>query len=106
MSRLNGLAAVELIGAIADKHGCIWNHFPDSRRALGERGFPDLVIAGRGGTLYREIKAAGDKVTADQWRWAGYLVSGGQNWAVWRPADLSSGRIENEIAAIEKGHNE
>jgi hypothetical protein len=61
----------------------------------GNKGFPDLVVAGARGVMYRELKSATGKPTLDQREWLALL--GG---AVWRPDDWLSGRIERELRAI------
>ena len=66
----------------------------------GGRGWPDLVIAGEHGVLFRECKS-GDGVTSvhqDWWGW--YLHNAGYDFGVWRPADWKSGRIRSELEAI------
>jgi hypothetical protein len=63
----------------------------------GDSGFPDLVIAGAGGVLFRELKGAKGKLSASQQAWA--LTLGGA-WGLWRPADLHSGRVQAEIQGV------
>lgn len=77
--------------------GLKWYHTYDSRRS--NMGWPDLVIYGSG-ILYRELKDATRKLTAHQVQCGDDLRRAGQDWAVWRPLDLQSGRIENELRAI------
>ena len=77
--------------------GIEWYHTHDSRRS--KKGFPDLVLCGSR-VLYRELKTQVGKLTAEQERWAARLQQASQDWAVWRPADLRSGRILNELRAI------
>lgn len=72
-------------------------HTHDSRRS--EPGFPDLVIAGPKGHLFRELKTAGGKVSKPQHEWAQALQASA-DVAVWRPADWLSGRIQHELEAI------
>lgn len=64
------------------------------------KGFPDLVIAGPGGVLYRELKMPGGSLSPEQVSWKWTLLTSGQNWAVWQPADLESGKIERELARL------
>lgn len=96
------------VGVLCDDHGLLWYHMPDSRRALGSPGVPDLVIAGKYGILFRELKSADGDTTAaqDLWGWTltRFWTSAGQRrpaiWGIWRPADLESGLIGLELAAI------
>jgi hypothetical protein len=75
---------------------------PGARSATpgSSRGFPDWVIVGPGGTLFREAKSADGTVSCYQAAWGDALQAAGNNYAVWRPADLASGRIAAELDAI------
>jgi len=67
-----------------------------------EPGWPDWVIIGRAGILYRELKAESGTVSPEQ-RHVGELITrAGGNWAVWRPRDLPlfGGGIGRELAAV------
>jgi hypothetical protein len=64
------------------------------------KGFPDLVIAGLGGQMFRELKSAKGVLSPEQVVWIGELTRGGADAGVWRPADLRSGRIEQELRAL------
>jgi len=77
--------------------GLIWHRQPDSRRALGIRGFPDYVIANpHGGVIFREVKDQRNTPSADQAAWARVF----DDWGLWRPSDLFSGRILRELMAL------
>lgn len=78
--------------------GLLAYHTYDSRRS--GPGFPDLVIAGPGGHLFRELKTRTGKLSPAQQQWIERLGSAGADVAVWRPADLTSGRIQAELEAI------
>ena len=80
-------------------YGLFGFHAHDSRRSVG-KGFPDWVICGKGGLLFRELKSDHGELSPEQRRWRNILLASGQDWAVWRPADLVSGRIENELGDI------
>lgn len=66
------------------------------------KGYPDLTIAGPGGLLFRELKSATGRLSAEQQDWAATLASAGADFAVWRPEDLRTKRIERELRAIRK----
>ena len=81
----------------------------------GDPGFPDLVIAGHGGILLRELKTWTGILSPAQRRWArmlGEMKTGAGDLAggpvemfrlsdIWRePADWVSGRIDHELRAI------
>lgn len=66
----------------------------------GDKGFPDLVITGARGVLFRELKTDNGRIETAQGVWIGLLTRAGANIAVWRPGDLRSGRVQREIEAI------
>src|SRR5262249_17983206 len=74
-------------------------HCQDSRGSWGP-GFPDLVIAGPCGVLFREIKTEAGRTTVGQDGWAATLIEAGADWAIWRPADLITGRIGHELGKL------
>ena len=81
---------------------CKWSgllvyHTGDSRRS--EPGFPDVVVAGRNGILFRELKSSRGRLTPDQRRWLDRLTEAGADADVWRPYDWP-GRVLAELAGI------
>lgn len=64
------------------------------------KGFPDLVIVGPGGVLYRELKSATGKPSAEQEMWLSVLALADQDVGFWRPVDLTCGRIQSELRAL------
>lgn len=96
------MSEAELERAVRDllkRHGLYGYHTTDSRWSTA-RGFPDWVIIGRRGILWRELKSPWGQLTPDQRRVRNLLVAAGADWDVWRPADLESGRIDREMSAI------
>jgi hypothetical protein len=74
-----------------------------NQRGQGNTGFPDLMFVGPGGLMFRELKtedgkARGLRSTQTTWKWR--LKAARQDWAVWTPADLASGRVDAELAAL------
>lgn len=63
----------------------------------GHAGFPDVVIAGRGGVLFRELKNDTEKPTDAQVAW---LMALGVGSGIWRPADWVSGLVHTEMRRI------
>jgi hypothetical protein len=74
-------------------------HVRDSRRSWGP-GFPDLVIAGPGGILFREAKNARNSLSPEQRQWGSVLTRAGADWSTWRPRDLLDGTIGRQLARI------
>jgi len=69
-----------------------------ARRA--SRGFPDWVIAGPGGVLFRELKNQSEEPSDEQQEWLAVLTWGGADAAVWRPSDVLSGRVARELQTL------
>lgn len=59
-------------------------YFPDSRRIVGSRGLPDLILARDGKVILAELKTDSGKLSEVQRRW---LEAAGASGRVWRPAD-------------------
>lgn len=78
--------------------GIAWYHPYDSRRSVP--GYPDLTLCGRRGVFWRELKTDRGRLTSAQTEWGLRLGDAGQDWDVWRPADLRSGRVLSELRAI------
>lgn len=71
-------------------------HVSDSRKPgpngtlVGDRmtkGFPDLVLAGHGRILFRELKRESGRLSKEQVEWLDVLSSNGADAKVWRPSD-------------------
>lgn len=74
-------------------------HSTDSRRDTCA-GFPDLVILGPHGVLWRELKTSKGRIRPEQESWLTGPIRTGHNAAVWRPEDLTSHRIQRELNSI------
>src|SRR5215470_3585029 len=75
--------------------GLLVYHTRDSRGSVP--GFPDLVIVGRGGVIFRELKSNAGKVTKAQTAWGEALGESGARWGVWRPLDWYDDTIMGEL---------
>jgi hypothetical protein len=77
----------------------LWGYH--SRNSIGaRRGWPDWVILGPYGALFRELKTERGKLTVDQRKVGSMLTRAGLNWGVWRPADLYNGVILRQLDLI------
>jgi hypothetical protein len=76
-------------------------HWPDSRRAAAP-GWPDLIIIGAGGMIFREVKTGRARPSPEQIAVAYMLAALGHDWRVWDELDWFSGQIENELDALVK----
>jgi hypothetical protein len=83
---------------MADDLGLYWHH---QRNSIGSKpGWPDLVILGPCGGLFRELKSETGKLTIAQCMIGANLTRAGFDWSTWRPADLLNGTIARQLAAI------
>lgn len=106
--RGRGLALLEAelsadVKRILDKHGAFSAHYPDSRRMQGKPGFPDWVVAGKGGLQFWELKTDAGMLSPEQRGWSRVIRRAGGTYLVLRPADLHSGLIEASVIAVTKG---
>jgi hypothetical protein len=62
-------------------------------------GFPDTVIVGARGVLYRELKMPKGVVSSAQAHWIAALLEAGQDVGVWRPEHWPT-IINEEISAL------
>jgi hypothetical protein len=88
------------VEAIAARLGLRYYHTHNSKHSAP--GWPDYVIASpKGkGMLFRELKRQGEVPTVRQQQWLDILAANGRDIGVWRPEDLGSGRILEEMRAI------
>lgn len=63
-------------------------------------GFPDCSLLGTRAAAFRELKTDRGKLRLAQQQTGERMRACGLDWDLWRPADLSSGRIELEIASL------
>jgi hypothetical protein len=90
---------MEAIRAMVKDLNLLAYHAHDGRRSWGP-GFPDLVIVGRGGCIWRECKTESGSLAPEQRQWGDALRAVGQRWSVWRPRHLLDGSIGRELACI------
>ena len=86
------------VRALCRFYGLTVYHTHNSQRS--DPGFPDLVIVGRRGVLFRELKTETGRVKPMQRHWIDVLRLAGQDADVWRPSDLE--RIKLELRALGK----
>jgi hypothetical protein len=85
---------------IATQLGLRYYHTHRSQHSVA--GWPDYVIIspkGRG-KLFRELKRVGENPSTEQQVWLDMLAANGEDVGVWRPTDLLSGRIVEELRTI------
>ena len=75
----------QMVTDYCDWLGLRWHHETDSRRTRA--GFPDLVIVGKGGIYFLELKSQKGKISPDQKAWIYDLHQAGVQASVARPSD-------------------
>lgn len=63
----------------------------------GDKGFPDLVLAKAGRTIFAELKSDAGRVAPEQNLWIDALSGGCNLVAVWRPKHWHDGTIESVL---------
>ena len=106
MTRLDGRLDMseekleEHVRALCADLGVIRVHHRDSRTTT--QGWPDDVLIGPGGILFRELKRTGRNPTRAQAAMLAALAEAGADVGTWRPEDLVSGRIARELTAVSR----
>lgn len=90
----------EQVRLICRQLGLYHYHTHDSRRS--QPGWPDSVIINRrtGAMIFRELKSDRGTLSPAQTEVKYMLLAGGQDYDVWRPADLLQRRIQYQLAAL------
>lgn len=75
-----------------------------NQRVAENNGFPDLMIAGPAGVIYRELKTCKGRyrMRPAQTTWRYRLKSSGQHWGIWTPLDLDKGRVDAWLEWLER----
>ena len=92
------LTEVLILAAAADVFAF---HSGDSRRDKG-KGFPDVVLVGRGRIVFAELKSATGSTTPEQTRWKWRIIEalGNDAYYQWRPSDIGNGKIKAVINSL------
>ena len=89
-----------LVAMLAVQHRVKVHHFHavDSRRSTP--GWPDSVIVGPHGALFRELKTQKEQPRPAQQVILDQLAAAGLDVGVWRPEDWLTHRVHREILAV------
>lgn len=93
-----------MVLTLARSMGVVAYHTHDSRRS--QPGFPDLVLVGERGILFRELKTDVGRVSPDQRFWLEALSAAGQDARVWRPKDDWPAAVQNELLRLGRCRSE
>jgi hypothetical protein len=97
------VSEAELLAAIiplCEQRGIWWVHIDTphhNKRRQNLFGFPDLFLCGTRRIAFRELKKQDGRTRPTQTDWKYRLWAAGQDYDVWRPGDLQSGRIQREL---------
>ena len=84
-----------------EKRGIAWVHIDTphhNKRRQNLIGFPDLFLCGPRRVAFRELKKEYGRISSpEQTTWKYRLKAAGQDWDLWKPSDLESGRIDREL---------
>jgi hypothetical protein len=94
---VNHDAVVAEIQARARKRGVLSHYCGRSVTCLGDRGLPDLFLAGPHGACVLEVKMPGDKLDPGQLEWAYALRAAGIPHYVMGPAALTDGTLDQAL---------
>lgn len=75
----------DMVTELCDWYRLLWYHVTDSRK--DKAGFPDLVIVGKTGVAFAELKSTSGKVSTAQMDWNQRLQLAGAEAYIWRPED-------------------
>jgi hypothetical protein len=95
---------VHAIQERAKKRGILTHYCGPAKLCKGDRGAPDLVLAGMFGAAWIEVKTPGDQLDPGQTTWKYALLAAGQEHYVIRPPDLEDGRVDgllDRLAGLE-----
>lgn len=86
----------------ADLRGLLWHHCPRNVPCQGNRGFPDLIVAGPRGLLVAELKSATGETSPDQdlWGWTIAKPAVPPRYRLWNPRHWEEAVIHRELDAI------
>lgn len=88
----------EVIALLRARPALRWLHVPDSRQLPGNPGFPDFIVVGPGGVIFREAKPhPGARLRPGQTGWSYALMAAGADFALWYPEDLANGSVGREL---------
>lgn len=88
------------IRKMVDARPTLWGIYSYDYHHRSGRGWPDWVIIGPGGILFRELKSLSGNLSEQQ-RYVGQMLRyHGCNWKIWNPDSLADGTIDRELDAI------
>lgn len=89
------------IAGLCKRLGLGYYHTYDSRRS--PKGFPDCVIWGLGGVMFRELKRQKEQPKPHQVACMDTMREAGQDVGIWRPSDWFDDTIERELRELLDG---
>ena len=84
----------------AERYGVLVHHCGDSRRCTGDRGLPDVILAGPRGLLFVELKSSMHGLTEGQRTWHWMLKAAGAQVVTWLPSHFRNGQAEAVVRSL------
>jgi hypothetical protein len=101
------MTEAQLLAEVIDRcerRGIRWVHIDTphhNKKRQNLTGFPDLFLCGRTRIAFRELKKQNGRMSSpQQTTWKYTLLAAGQDWDIWQPKDLESGRIDGELDGL------
>jgi hypothetical protein len=91
---------VKEIQVRAARRAILTHYCGRAERCAGDPGSPDLVLVGRAGVAWIEVKTAGTGPSPAQIRWKYALLSSGQIWEIIHEHDLAPGGAIDTLLEI------
>lgn len=88
------------VAELARQHHIIWHHCADTRRCEGASGLSDLILVGRGGVMFRELKDDPRHETPAQVTWRYSLRAAGADVGIWLPSSFRRGEVEEAMRTL------
>ncbi len=88
------------IQARAKTRGILTHYCGSGERCHGDRGMPDLFLAGSYGAAWIEVKTPGDEMRPAQTTWKYMLKAAGQRHYVVGPAELADDGLDEILDII------
>lgn len=87
------------IVGLAEGIGYLSYHTYNSRRS--NPGYPDLHLMHPRWcvSMFRELKSQKGRMSPDQKTWGAGLLAAGHDFAIWRPSDVVSGAVLEQLQA-------
>jgi hypothetical protein len=85
---------------LAEERGILWHHCTRAYVCEGDNGLPDLILIGKRGVLWLELKSSYGWLKTPQLKYKERLEQAGQKYRVLRPRSLYDGSLDQALDEI------